>query len=249
MTLKSFRIEAMLLALAVLAPAQTFDVASAKRSEKYAGKDYRGKVVFGPGRVTARNVSLKTLIADAYHVQLFQVTGGPKWLDEEEYDVDARAASGSTPDQLREMMQAMLAERFHLALHRDKKQLKAYALKVDKGGIKIAPIAGDSQTRSGYRGTMSDLANLISIQLTIPQANANPSIPSIASGPPVAVIDKTGLDGTYDLTPTVHFEAGTDKFTYWQHVLKDDLGLRLDAEKDPVEVLVIDRADRMPTAN
>jgi uncharacterized protein (TIGR03435 family) len=245
---------AIVLALASTAAAQTFDIVSVKRSVKPVGKDYQGKVMFSRGQVTAANVSMKTLIASAYRVQLFQITGGPTWLDQEEYDVDTRAAAGSTTDQLRAMLQTMLAERFHLALHREKKEMRAYALRVDKGGIKVATIEEDS-ARAAFpypltRATMLQLANVISIQLTIPnQLNTDPNRPSIATGAPVAVIDKTGLDGTYDLKTLTHHEPGTDPFTSWQRRLREDLGLRLDAEKDPVEVLVIDRVDRMPTAN
>src|ERR1700693_5642664 len=130
----------VLLGLALVASgafAQTFDVASVKPSAHPAGKDYRGAVVLAADRVTAHNVSLKNLIVEAYHAQPFQVTGGRGWLDWDEFDLDARAGAPVSKEDLRAMLAALLAERFHLALHQDSKEMRVYALSVDKGGPKL----------------------------------------------------------------------------------------------------------------
>jgi uncharacterized protein (TIGR03435 family) len=238
--------------LASTAFAQSFEVASVKASPRTVGKDYRGTVVLGPNRVSARNVSLKSLIGEAYHVQPFQVTGGPGWLDLDEFDIDARPGATATKDQLRSMLVALLAERFHLELHRDTKEMRVYALSVDKGGPKLHPATGDlrpTTSPQNFHGDMRQFANLISIQLSIPTVE-DPTRPAIASGPPVPVIDKTGLEGNYDISVNLRpDDSGGDSFTRWQRALRDELGLKLDTQRAPVEVLIVDRAERMPTAN
>ena len=77
----------------------------------------------------------------------------------------------------------------------------------------------------------------------------DPTRPSIASGPPVPVVDKTGLQGIFDLNVEIRPEAGVDMYTLWQRVLQEQLGLRLESRKDKVDVLVVDGAERIPTAN
>ncbi len=225
--------------------AQTFDVASVKPSRQTLGRDADKPVVFGPSGLTGRNVTLKRLIVQAYTVQPHQVLGGPKWLDDSEYDIDAKADAPATQDQLRVMLRALLAERFRLALHRETKELHVYELLVDKGGPKIHPA---SNSASSAARSLEQLANLISVQLTIPEPT-DPTKPSIASGVPIPVIDKTGLTGLYEIAYELHPEPGMDMFKLWQRVLQEQLGLKLESRKAPVEVLIVDRVERIPVAN
>jgi uncharacterized protein (TIGR03435 family) len=237
--------------LAFAASAQTFDVASVKPIARPVGKDARGNLVAGPDRIGGRNVSLKSLIAEAYRVQPYQISGGPNWLDLDEFDIDARSGAPVTREQLRAMLQALLAERFHLTLHRDTKEMRVYALIVDKGGARLQPSEGElrpSTSPQNFHGGMSQFANLISIQLSIPTVD-DPTRPAIASGAPVPVVDKTGLAGNYDISVSLPNDSGGDSYTRWQRALEDQLGLRLETQKAPVELLVVDRADRVPIAN
>jgi uncharacterized protein (TIGR03435 family) len=241
----------VVLFLACAANAQTFDVASLKPSPHSVGKDGRGAIVTSPVRLSGRNVSLKSLIVEAYHVQPYQVTGGPNWLDLDEFDIDARAAGASTGAQLAAMLQALLAERFHLALHRDTKEMRVYTLTVDKGGSKLRPSTGEprpSTSPQDFHGGMRQLANLISIQLSIPTVD-DPTRPAIASGPPIPVVDKTGLEGNFDITVNLPHDFGGDSYTRWQRALQDQLGLKLESQKMPQEILVVDRAERTPVGN
>jgi uncharacterized protein (TIGR03435 family) len=248
----NMRIVHALVLLASAAFAQSFEVASVKASPRAVGKDYRGAVVLGPNRVSGRNVSLKGLIVEAYHVQPFQVTGGPGWLDLDEFDLDARPGATTTKDQLRSMLVELLAERFRLILHRDTKEMRVYALSVDKGGPKLHPATGDlrpTTSPQNFHGDMRQLANLISIGLTIPTID-DPTRPAIASGPLVPVLDKTGIEGNYDISVNLRpDDTAGDGFTRWQRALRDELGLKLETQRAPVEVLMVDRAERMPTAN
>ncbi len=239
-------------ALALAAAAQTFSVASVKPSPRAVGKDYRRPITLGPGRVTSSNVSLKSLICDAYHVQPFQVTG-PGWLDDDEFEIDAHADPAASKDQLRAMLVALLAERFHLAMHRDSKEMRIYALTVEKDGPKnLHAATGElrpTTSPQNFHGDMRQLANLISIGLSIPTVD-DPTRPAIATGAPVPVVDKTGIDGNYDISVNLRPDnTFGDSFTRWQRALHDELGLKLETQRAPVEVLIIDRADRTPTAN
>jgi uncharacterized protein (TIGR03435 family) len=186
-------------------------------------------------------VTLRSLIVEAYELRAHQVIGGPGWLDLSEYDIEAKAGSPSTKQQLRQMLRSLLAERFLLLLHRERKELQVYELVTDKNGPKVQA-AKDGES-------MRQLADWISVQLTIPALSDDPAKPSIASGPLVPVLDKTGLEGLYDIHPDLKPEPGLDSFTLWQRFLQDRLGLKLESRKSMVEVLVVDSAERSPTSN
>jgi uncharacterized protein (TIGR03435 family) len=95
---------------------------------------------------------------------------------------------------------------------------------------------------------MQQFADLLSVQLSIALPD-DPTKPGRASGLPVPVLNKTGLPGIYDFSVDVKPEAGADMFTLWQSALQDRLGLKLEGRKAPVDVLVIDHAERIPVAN
>src|ERR1017187_1306955 len=116
-----------------------FEVASVKVN--IAGTNAgmgRGREIVtpSPAGITMINVRLKTVIQWAYHVQPVQVSG-PGWLDVDRYDVVAKAAGATPEDQLRQMMQTLLADRFKLAFHRESKEMQAYIITVAKTGLKI----------------------------------------------------------------------------------------------------------------
>ncbi len=95
-----------------------------------------------PGRITYTGVPLMLILTKAYDVQNFQING-PSWLDSERFDITAKVPTGATKEQVRVMMQNLLAERFHLTLHRDKKEMQGYELTVAKGGSKLKESAPD----------------------------------------------------------------------------------------------------------
>ena len=220
---------------ALLAAQSAFEVASVKPSARTVGPDYGNKIVFSPTGVTARNTTLKRLIVEAYHVHPFQVQGGPKWIDSAEFDVEAKSGAGA--DQ-RAMLSVLLAERFHLAFHRESREMRVYNLSIDKNRPTLKP---------GNR-TMQELADYLAVQLSI-HVMDDPTKPGMASGPPVPVIDQTGLTGSYNLDVSVKPEPGADMLTLWQRALRDNLGLKLESAKAPIDVLIIDSADKTPVAN
>jgi len=233
--------------------AQSFDVASVKPSAKTVGKDYNNRIAIDGATFRGRNVTLQRLIVEAYGVQPPQVFGGPKWLDESEYDVEAKAGTPATKEQLRRMLQPLLASRFRLVLHRESRELQVYQMVVDKGGPRIQPVkegegAAAPLGSSHFHGDLQQLANLISVQLTIVMVD-DPTRPGVASGPPVPVFNRTGLSGTYDFDVDGKREPGADPLAQWQRILREQLGFKLESRKQPVEGIVVDSAERVPVAN
>lgn len=228
-----------------------FELASVKASQKPVGPDSNNRLTYEHAGVKFRNATLRCLVAEAYGLQLNQVLG-PSWLDQREYDIEAKADRPATKEQLRVMLRTLLTERFKLMQHRETKDLRAYELVIDKAGLKIHAIEdGEAPgTTAGhrFRGDFRRLADLLAVQLTI-HVSDDPTQPGRASGPPPPVLDKTGLPGTYEFGLDIKPEPGSDVFTIWQRFLQDKLGLRIDSRRGPVDVLVVDGAEKVPTAN
>ena len=141
-----------------------FEVASIKPSA-LAGRGVirpgpqRGPGRGDPGRVTYIFSTIRDLIVDAYSVEPNQISGGPNWLDSERFDIVAKIPAGATKEQVKVMLQNLLAERFKLTLHRENKEVPVYALVVGAKGPKLkdttvsdTPPASDSQPKEGGRG-------------------------------------------------------------------------------------------------
>jgi uncharacterized protein (TIGR03435 family) len=197
------------------------------------------------GRFRAANVSLKALVQTAFGVRDFQVTGGPRWLDTTAWDIEARSVEAAPGDQelsagkLRPLLQALLASRFQLRFHRETREGPMYSLTVAKGGSKLMPHTGTGgpsggTLRSGGKATMKvskvTIANLAE---------------ALSGTLDRAVADNTGLHGEYDFTlewaPDQSAGAsGPSIFT----ALQEQLGLKLESVRGPVETIVIDSAER-----
>jgi uncharacterized protein (TIGR03435 family) len=197
-----------------------------------------------PGGMQMRNTTLKNLVRSAYRLNEYQLEGGPKWIDSAKFNIDAKLPAGVPRDQMPLMMQALLADRFQLEFHRVTKTLPEYALVVAKGGPKLQVASGDdlNSVRSsqgdrqikGWGMPMSSLANMLIGAVGAP------------------VLDQTGLDGKYNFILEFAPLSGTPRedetLPTIFAVLQEKLGLKLEAIKGPVEVLVIDRAEK-PTEN
>lgn len=234
------------------APRAAFEVASVRRSQQEVGPDYNNQISYSGGRFIGKNVTLKRLIAEAWHCQINQVAG-PPWLDHNEYDIEARMPNGAGPAQVGPMLQSLLSERFHLKQHSETREMRVYELTVGKDGPKIHPAEPASADTSGgrgfhFRGDMRQFADLLALQFSIPAAN-DPSTPMRAGGTLIPVLDKTGLEGIYDFTVDQRPEPGTDAFTAWKRTLEDQLGLEIQSRKAAVPVVVVDDVDKVPTAN
>ena len=232
-------------------PQPSFEVASVRPSQHEVGPDYNNQITYTPDAFTGRNVTLKRLIAEAWHCQLDQVQG-PAWIDHNEYDITARAPEGTSDEQIHLMLRSLLADRFHLKEHSKTRQMRVYELATGKDGPKIHPIQQGTTAPAGagfhFRGDMRELADLLAIQFTMP-APGRPDAPVRAGGPPIPVLDKTGLKGTYEFNVDARPELGTDIFTAWKRTLEDQLGLKIESRKGDVPVVVVDDATRIPTGN
>lgn len=231
-----------------------FDVASVKvdtaGTNQGMGRGAMGRgreiITPSPSGISMINVPLRSVIQWAYHVQPVQVSG-PGWLDVDRYDVVAKAAAAVPEDQLRQMMQTLLAERFKLALHRESKEMLAYVITVAKTGLKIKESTSEGDMdiqpsgRAGaniQRATVPKLADLLSVPLQAP------------------VIDQTGLAGRYDFTldlsnfldPTTPVGIN-DVISIFIQGAQQQLGIKIDEKKVPVEMLMVDRAEKVPVEN
>ncbi|HEV2323376.1 MAG TPA: TIGR03435 family protein [Terracidiphilus sp.] len=232
-------------------PIPKFEVASVRLSQHQVGPDYNNQITYSADGFIGRHVTLKRLIAEAYRLQLDQISG-PRWLDQNEYEINARAAGVGDQAQIAPMLQALLAARFNLATHREQRTMHVYDLVTAPSGPKIQP-DGDEKTATSnagfhFHGTMRQFADLLALQFSMPAAE-DPSKPVRASPAQIPVIDKTGLPGTYDFSVTMRPELGTDVFTLWQRVLPSQLGLRIESRKEAVPIIVVDSATKLPTAN
>jgi uncharacterized protein (TIGR03435 family) len=229
----------------------SFEVASVRPSAHEVGPDYNNQISYSPDRFSARNVTLKRLIAEAWQCQINQVIGPPR-LEHNEYDVDARTPDGTSRDQIALMLRTFLSERFHLEEHSEDREMRVYELTVGEGGPKIQPVQPGKASAQGsgfhFRGDMRQFADLLAVQFSIP-APEGPNTPVRAGGTLIPVLDKTGLKGIYEFSVDGRPELGTDAFTGWKRVLEDQLGLKIESRKGDVPVVVVDDVATIPTAN
>jgi uncharacterized protein (TIGR03435 family) len=240
--IRVMRIVILFVTAALLAGQTPFEVASVKPSARVLGPDYGNKMTYLPTGFSAKNSTLKRLIAEAYHVQPFQVTGEMKWLESSEYDVEARSGAAASRDVLRTSLQALLTERFHLAIHRETRETHVYNLVGEGRKLK------QGASTASFHGDLDHFASFLAVQLTIHGID-DPSKPGMASSAPTPVLNRTGLTGEYDIDAEIRPEPGADMYTLWQRALREQLDLHLESAKAPVEILVIDSADKMPSAN
>lgn len=225
-------------AICVIVAAQAqpaFEVASVKptRPENLLHDGVR----FAPGgRFTASSLTLKGLIRFAYAVQGYQIDGGPPWLNADRFDVDTKAEGNPNHEQLLAMLQTMLADRFALKLHRETRELASYRLVVAKSGAKLAAAEpGHTALRIGPAlaewdaGTTTQLANYLADQFGR------------------AVLDRTGLTGRYQIKLEWQPDPNLPVSALILPAV-EQLGLKLEPHRDPVEVLVVDHAEK-PSPN
>jgi len=298
------KFEAVMLAMAFGAFGQTpatppaFEVASIKAAAPPVNGRMMIRMAGDPGRVDYANVSLRDVIRIAYGVKEYQVSG-PDWISATRFDILAKLPEGAPREEVPQMLQTLLAERFKLTVHRETKEHSMYALVVGKNGPKLKPAEADPQPlhnggppKPGYgeggrmamprdgmpvmggrgpmmmfngRGhigakamSMQGLAEMLARQLDRP------------------VVDQTELKGTYDFTldytpeegqgmrlpglpppppPAPGGEArdgGTPESSSGLSLfaaLQAQLGLKLEATKGPVDLVVVDHVEKTPTEN
>ena len=222
--------------------APAFEVASIKPSGVPVSELWREEIRTSPGSLTMNSVTVAACIRWAYKVVDPQVSG-PDWIREARFTIAAKSGGPASDDQMRLMLQTLLADRFKVAMHRGTKTMTAFSLVVIKNGPKLTAAAdeGPPEVRGRLKWTMSrysmgDLAQFLSDNTFAP-------------------VDRTGLSGRFDFAvdiapyfsidkPMTKDEAGENLAVAFQSALQAQLGLKLESRKIPVEVLVIDHAEK-----
>jgi uncharacterized protein (TIGR03435 family) len=180
----------LLQALPPVSGSLSFEAASIKPTQSAPGS--ASGIQTDTGHITGRNVTLKRCIRGAYDIPETLIFNGPSWVGEDRYDIDATAASPARTPELTNMLQSLLADRFQLVFHRERREVPGYALVLAKGRIKVELSAKNVRAKNNAsRGsleseasTMTNLAQKLSDALRTP------------------VADFTGLDGTYNFKLT-----------------------------------------------
>jgi len=219
-------------------PPLQFEVASISPS---APGSALGTIRPAPGRqrYVGTNVSLKLMMTVAYRVNYQQISG-PAWISDDLFNVNARAEKPSSIEELHTMLQNMVAERFRLRIHTEMKTRPVYVLSADKSGIKMKP----SRTESDP--LVSQPAQWTLAARSTPMNYFSWLLGLFVDRP---IIDRTGLKDAYDFTlnwnPDLSADTSADNSAPGLvEALKKDLGLRLEAQNGPLEILVIDHAER-----
>jgi uncharacterized protein (TIGR03435 family) len=181
------------------------------------------------------NATLKFCIITAYAVQDSLIEGGPGWINSDTYEITAKFGN-ATHDQFVQMFQALLSDRFKLSVHRETRQVPVYALTLGKSGAKLHAADPGGEPFLGRRGRTGPLTGR---KASMPQLA---SLLSMLMGR--KVLDQTGLTGLYDFTLEFAPDDAVDSpFPSLVTVLQE-LGLKLESTKAPVEVLIIDHAEK-----
>lgn len=230
------------LSLAAEAP-PAFEVASIRPSQ-----EGRENVDVRPGNVTMRNMRLAGAIRWAYNVLDVQVSG-PDWLNTARFDIIAKAGEAAKEPEMQKMMQTLLADRFKLELHRQTKELNAMVLTIAKGGHKLKEVQQEGSPSfstgklnlTGKGATIAQLIGFLSREIRLP------------------IVDQTGLTGRYDyfmdinayITDEMRTQSGppVEAPSIIASALQGQLGLKVEAKKVMLDVLIVDKMEKTPTDN
>jgi len=233
-------------------PRLEFDVASIRPSlpTQHGFQDIKARA----DGYTASYLPVKMMIAFMYRIPARQVIGGPRWLEDDRYDVEAKADKKYPVDDLNTMYQNLLVERFHLKFHIETKEANAYVLTIDKNGSKMK--VSDQPQSYNLPINFSGIGVMNGTRVPMPYFCW--MLGQILQGDERPVVDMTGLKGFYDFKlsflPSLPQEEheklsaeALDRPSLFD-ALKEQLGLKLTAQKGPVQYFVIDHVDR-PTEN
>lgn len=251
----------------------SFEVATVRSSNPQ--KPLPPSLRFSPNSLNAENMTLQDLIAIAYHLTYGadqQISGGPHWIRSEKFDIAAKEdetvatqlhklPAEQQGDENRRMIRELLAERFGLKVHHETRGLPTYVLLVAKGGPKlrsavlsprpanIPPTRINVMGRGFLEGHDADIALFVKVLSSQSEIGGR------------TVIDKTGLTGKYDFTlkwapdsttdalsSRVETNSQPESLTSFFTALQEQLGLRLASTQQPVDVVVVDSADK-PSEN
>jgi len=240
-------------------PTPTFDVASVKISgddSPFKGQPFQ----VAHGTLTTRGFALRAGLMLAYQMMPAQIQG-PDWLNDVRLDITAKAAGTASEQQVYLMLQKLLADRMGVRIHMEKKEMAVYVMTVAQGGPKFKETDGEGlMAATQEKGAMS-IKGISMFELVAGFAGKLLDRP---------IIDQTGLGGRYDVRmdmsrmgapnlgggerekkerPGENSGDRADQISVFIELMRDQLGLKLQGAKQPVDVLVVDHAERTPTAN
>jgi uncharacterized protein (TIGR03435 family) len=244
-----------------------FEAASVKPAAPQ-GDQVRAGMRVDQGRVTFGYVSLRDMMARAYEVKAPQITG-PAWIDSERYDVNAKIPEGVPREQVAAMLRTLIEERFQLKLHRESKDMAVYELVEGKGGAKLDKAA---EPAAPMRMSMDGRGDGI-MHTSIISANMSNFSDMLGRWTDRPVIDKTGLTDKFDIKLDLSMEdlarskssnvvviggpaaaagsgpapEGNPAGSLFTSIQK--LGLKLEAKRAPMDLLVVDKAEKVPLEN
>ncbi len=240
----------------------------------YFGPARGGPGTPDPGQITWTYATLRGLLITAYDVNEYQING-PAWLNSERYDIIVKVPEGATKEQVRLMWQNLLAERFRLMLHHEPKEFQVEDLVIGKGGSKLKDTTVDPAEEldpgppkfkdgvlngPGYVTTIMATGQAHLVAKAQPLSKLTATLGGVLHRP---VIDKTGLTGKYDFSidfkldlralgaapATAPSDNEPDPGPDLAAAVEQQLGLRLVPGKAKLDVLVIDKAEKVPTSN
>jgi uncharacterized protein (TIGR03435 family) len=253
---------------------QTFEAASIKPAtpsgkKANAASQKGGPGTADPGLFTCRNCSLSQIMEDAYEIRGYDFSG-PGWLEITRFDFMAKVPAGATREEFQTMLRNLLAERFKLALHREKRPMPVVELTVAKNGPRFKEgVPGDAPPDDGPAGKLKRDADGFPI---LPPGTGVAMVPGhgrmrlenqpiellisvLSSQLDSPVIDATGLTGTYDLEVSWAWDKDAPggaipaSATALIGAVQSQLGLKLERKKGEAEVLIVDYTEKVPTEN
>jgi uncharacterized protein (TIGR03435 family) len=220
-----------------------FEVATVKPAAPGA---FGFSIDFGPDTLTMRNVTLRIAIQSAYRLQKYQMSGGPKWVDSDGYDIVGKTGdslrsmdSAQRNDRLRAMLRTLLTERFQLSMRHESKDVPAYSLSIVKGGFRLTKVepGGPKQTYGTPDKLVASGANLTEFAALLAAKLQQP------------VIDHTGIEGLYNFSVQYAPENMPDSpYPSLFTAIQEQLGLKLERAAAPAETFAIERVER-PSEN
>lgn len=242
----------------------------------YIGPARGGPGTSDPGQITWSYARLIDMLMTAYDVKAFQVSG-PGWISNERYNVIAKVPEGTTKEQVNAMWRQLLAERFGVVLHHESKEFQVEELVVAKDGHKLKDTTvedpnADGPPKMDKNGVLTGPGFVTMIRM----GSGGPSAHTVAKAQTLSrltvlltsqvgrpVLDKTGLTGRYDfeleytpnlppgqlMPPPGAAETASEPGPSLAEAVQKQLGLKLEANKAKLDVVVIDKAEKAPTAN
>ena len=254
--------------------AQSFEVASVKAVPNGTGRFTMtgGPGTNDPGRIAYTNIPLRRVLLAAYDLANYQIVG-PDWLNTLRYDIAATVPAGTSKDQFQAMLRDLLAKRFRMVMRRESREMAIYAMLPGKGGVKLQPVESDAkpleaggqlgEVKPGQGKDGFPEVKLAASGIVIETQNGRARI--TANAVPMAkfaeflsgrldrpVLDRTGLAGIFSFNVYFRPEGAdggdaTDPGIFV--AVQEQLGLRLEATRGAVEMLVIDKAEKVPVEN